>query len=93
MPSGDQTGLPMLPYREEVSSAVCFVSSTYFRSLLSEAVNAISFELGDQETENLRLSWSVIFCGSPMPSAGAMYISSRPLRSDIKTTDLPSGEY
>ena len=83
----------MLPYFDDASSIVCFESSVYFLSLLSEVVNAISFELGDQLNENFSESRSLIFCGSPIPSAVAIYISSRPLRSLTKAIHLPSGEY
>ena len=44
----------MLPYFDEASSTVCFVSTEYLRSLLSDDVNAISFELGDQSNAKLQ---------------------------------------
>ena len=50
-----------MPYFEEESSLVCLVSTEYLRSLLSDAVKAISFELGDQANENFNVSRSVIF--------------------------------
>jgi len=47
-PSGDHSGAEMFPKRDESISTICLLLTLTLRSLLSDEVNAISFESGDQ---------------------------------------------
>ena len=93
MPSGDQAGRPIGPYFEEASSLRSLPSAPIVKSLRSDVVKAIDLLSGDQTSDVFRASRSVTFLAGPAPSAAMTWISSRPLWSEMKAIDLPSGEY
>src|SRR5271169_5385273 len=93
LPSGDHVGGPIGP---KLLDARCFKflpSTPIVDSLRSEVVKAIDLLSGDQTNEVFKVSRSVIFLAGPVPSAAITWISSRPLWSEMKAMDLPSGEY